>query len=318
MYVQCVYVCVCAGRCVPPTVTSRSTHSLSDPAVVYGTAAFHAAVFIVGNAVHVVMYYFDFQGLRKYKVEKKDWPWQRGEQNRRDFFALVRKAVGIILFNQLCIGLPLAALSFPNMVSKGWKGDQESIPGALTMVLQVAFCIVAEDFLFCACASCGRTSLPRSPFTFDRPVFFFSFECPDWAHRSLHIRAIYPYVHRFHHKFNNKESTVGVASEAAHPIEFVFANLIPTMAGPTLLGVHQATLFCKPVLLCVCVARLPVTCAPACAGQCGCWCALAKPSTATAGTTSRGCRTASCRSPAAPPTTFSTTPRTGATLGRFS
>ena len=57
-----------------------------------------------------------------------------------------------------------------------------------------------------------------------------------WAHRSLHeSKLLYKYVHKQHHEF---KGTVGIASEYAHPVELIYANIGTVMAGPVLLGLH--------------------------------------------------------------------------------
>ena len=42
-----------------------------------------------------------------------------------------------------------------------------------------------------------------------------------WAHRALHLPAIYGYVHKVHHQY---KTSIGIASEYAHPVEFIFSN----------------------------------------------------------------------------------------------
>ena len=56
-----------------------------------------------------------------------------------------------------------------------------------------------------------------------------------WAHRMLHHKSIYKYIHKQHHKF---KVTIGIACEYAHPVEDVLANVIPTLSGPLLMGSH--------------------------------------------------------------------------------
>ena len=70
-------------------------------------------------------------------------------------------------------------------------------------MLTVIFCMVCEDFTF------------------------------HMAHRALHWKKIYPYIHKIHHRH---VTTTGIAAEYAHPIEFVFGNLIPSLVGALILG----------------------------------------------------------------------------------
>ncbi|CAM9091170.1 unnamed protein product [Ectocarpus fasciculatus] len=57
-----------------------------------------------------------------------------------------------------------------------------------------------------------------------------------WAHRALHHKSIYKYIHKQHHMF---KVNVAMSAEFANPIEEVFANIIPTMLAVLLLGSHM-------------------------------------------------------------------------------
>jgi sterol desaturase/sphingolipid hydroxylase (fatty acid hydroxylase superfamily) len=60
-----------------------------------------------------------------------------------------------------------------------------------------------------------------------------------WSHRLLHHPLIYKHIHKQHHKF---KATIGIASEYAHPVEAILSNVIPSLAGPFLVGqVHVVT-----------------------------------------------------------------------------
>jgi len=61
-----------------------------------------------------------------------------------------------------------------------------------------------------------------------------------WTHRLLHHPKIYPYIHKKHHEYG---ITISIAAEYAHPLEWVFGNLVPSAMGAKLLGgnVHMAT-----------------------------------------------------------------------------
>eukprot|EP00916_Digyalum_oweni_P003916 GHVL01006984.1.p1 GENE.GHVL01006984.1~~GHVL01006984.1.p1 ORF type:complete len:159 (+),score=23.76 GHVL01006984.1:70-477(+) len=47
-----------------------------------------------------------------------------------------------------------------------------------------------------------------------------------WLHRFLHISYIYKYIHKKHHKYI---VSVSIASQYAHPIESIIANILPTI-----------------------------------------------------------------------------------------
>jgi len=76
-------------------------------------------------------------------------------------------------------------------------------------------------------------------------IFFFML-CEDfcfyWTHRALHSKALYAAIHKMHH---THQTTVGIAAEYAHPVEFVLGNMLPTSVGPMILGprAHMLTIF---------------------------------------------------------------------------
>ena len=55
------------------------------------------------------------------------------------------------------------------------------------------------------------------------------------SHRMLHTKWLYQNVHKVHHQHI---ITVGIAGQYAHPIEYLFGNLVPTIMAPFLLQGH--------------------------------------------------------------------------------
>lgn len=61
-----------------------------------------------------------------------------------------------------------------------------------------------------------------------------------WGHRLLHHKSIYKYIHKQHHRF---KVNIGIASEFAHPVEDLLANIIPTLGGSLVMGSHPVTIW---------------------------------------------------------------------------
>lgn len=75
---------------------------------------------------------------------------------------------------------------------------------------------------------------------------FFCMLCEDFTfyftHRLMHWGPFYKRIHKIHHSY---KTTVGIAAEYCHPVEFVFSNMLPSAIGPALLGpkAHIVTVF---------------------------------------------------------------------------
>jgi methylsterol monooxygenase len=50
----------------------------------------------------------------------------------------------------------------------------------------------------------------------------------------------YQRIHKIHHEFR---APISIASEYAHPVEFVASNMLPLLAGPLLMGSHMVTVW---------------------------------------------------------------------------
>lgn len=103
------------------------------------------------------------------------------------------------------------------MVLDNWqvKYDMslENIPDWKTLMMNITFCMICEDFGF------------------------------HFMHKLLHLRAIYPYIHKVHHTY---VTTVGIAAEYSHPIDYMLGSIIPGALGGILLGKRMH--FCSVLL----------------------------------------------------------------------
>ena len=63
-----------------------------------------------------------------------------------------------------------------------------------------------------------------------------------FSHRTLHHPWLYPYIHKIHHE---NQVVFVLAAIHTHPIEYIFGNILPMIAGPALLWhrIHRASVF---------------------------------------------------------------------------
>lgn len=91
-----------------------------------------------------------------------------------------------------------------------YKFAPEDLPDVKTFTFTIIFFMMSEDMMF------------------------------HLMHRLLHHRWLYPYVHKLHHEY---KTTVGLAAEYSHPIDFFLTGIVPTTLAGVLLGkyTHIAT-----------------------------------------------------------------------------
>jgi sterol desaturase/sphingolipid hydroxylase (fatty acid hydroxylase superfamily) len=104
----------------------------------------------------------------------------------------------------------------------------------------------AMCFIDCHLSELHRTDLESFPTIFEIVwQITLSMICEDtmfyFTHRTLHHPKLYPWIHKKHHEFY---TTVSIAAEYAHPIEYAFGNVIPVFVFSKLIGsgMHLATL----------------------------------------------------------------------------
>jgi sterol desaturase/sphingolipid hydroxylase (fatty acid hydroxylase superfamily) len=168
----------------------------------------HEMIWLLPNLFFLILYKYDFDFFKKYKVNHVNWPWQN--ENKEEWYTLLKSSIKLVMFNHFVV-VPLLLL--PNLIiNKSPYRLDDSFPSYTEYIIEVVFFIICDDFAFY------------------------------WSHRFLHINSIYPLIHKIHHRYQN---TVSIAAEYAHPIEFLLGNVVPANIGAMILGkrVHIATIY---------------------------------------------------------------------------
>lgn len=172
----------------------------------------HTGVYFVSNMVMYAIYKMKLPFFERYRISDKPWPWENKPEMWNE---LIKKTFKVLALSHFVIVPGITLLESMNGIAM--RTDLESFPEIKEILSQLLFFMFTEDFMFY------------------------------WGHRFLHIPKIYPYIHKIHHEYN---ITVSIAAEYAHPLEFLIGNLIPTNAGPKILGnkVHLVT-YCIWIIL---------------------------------------------------------------------
>ncbi|XP_006815595.1 fatty acid hydroxylase domain-containing protein 2-like [Saccoglossus kowalevskii] len=56
-----------------------------------------------------------------------------------------------------------------------------------------------------------------------------------YSHRIIHHPLLYKHIHKLHHEWT---APIGLTCIYAHPIEFMFSNILPVIGGPIVMGSH--------------------------------------------------------------------------------
>jgi sterol desaturase/sphingolipid hydroxylase (fatty acid hydroxylase superfamily) len=198
-----------------PSVVGKPLYSLwmslfssQTAAYFWGVILMHHGCFAACNYVMLLIYQADLEFFEKYKVSSQPWPWK---SDQVEFRALMKRLARTLTVN---LALITPGVLLVSMLVGGVRirFSVEEFPSAWEVLSHHSCFILAEDCLFY------------------------------WSHRVLHSHPwLYSSVHKQHHEFR---ITIGIASEYAHPLEFIFGNILPSSAGALLLGsnVHFSTL----------------------------------------------------------------------------
>jgi sterol desaturase/sphingolipid hydroxylase (fatty acid hydroxylase superfamily) len=163
------------------------------------------------NLAMWAIYRIELPFFERYKINSNPWPWY---ENKAEWKVLMAKSIKLTAFNAL---VTLPTLLMFNLASNNWEFKYsvaiEDLPDWQTLMIQVLFCMICEDFGF------------------------------HFSHRFLHWRAIYPYIHKIHHQHI---TTVGIAAWYSHPIEFLLGAALPGNLGGLILGKNMH--FCTMLL----------------------------------------------------------------------
>ena len=88
--------------------------------------------------------------------------------------------------------------------------ETEKLADSCQLFYHILFCVIMNDFAF------------------------------HFSHKFMHCEWLYKEFHYIHHQYNNP---IGISAEYSHPVEYVFATIIPATLGPILLGknIHITT-----------------------------------------------------------------------------
>ncbi|EQC39812.1 hypothetical protein SDRG_03234 [Saprolegnia diclina VS20] len=136
------------------------------------------------------------------------WVQKYKIQDKPNTWAMTAKCLKLLAFNHVIVQLPMMISSHSSLTMLGF-GMEAPLPTAWTIFWKVMVSAVLEDF--------------------------YNY----WAHRFLHWKKIYKYIHKLHHEY---AAPFGITAEYAHPAETLILGL-GTFLGPLLLTRHLLTLW---------------------------------------------------------------------------
>jgi len=170
----------------------------NDDAVIFSllTSIVHTGAYVIINSMFGAMDYFKL--FQQYKLHRKAYMQPK--------VSLVTKTLMEAAFSQLVVN-PLAAwyILYPAFTNFGMMSLDDPLPDYMHIFTTMCLANVFNG------------------------VFFYT------AHRIVHSKALYVYIHKQHHEY---AGTMGIAAEYANPVEQVLANMIPTLGGVFLARTH--------------------------------------------------------------------------------
>jgi sterol desaturase/sphingolipid hydroxylase (fatty acid hydroxylase superfamily) len=166
---------------------------------------FGATDLVLGGtvAMHTVVYWGFGLTMMAFDSRLQKWKLQPDKAPSKEMY---KRLFARVLSNQ-------AMLFILSAIARKFKAVQEHcqamaevpIPSVRRTIMEVVFHFAVNDV-----------------------VFYF-------AHGLLHTPFFYKRIHKIHHEF---KAPIALASEYAHPLEYIFSNVIPGALGPHLLNSH--------------------------------------------------------------------------------
>lgn len=163
------------------------------------------------------LYLLELPFFERYKAEEDPWPWK---EDRQKWWRLFLDTALLVGFNVLVLVPIIAFAQLMLGILVDLDFGKETVPTTGKFLSQMIFCAFCDD------------------------LFFY------FSHRLLHTKWLYQNIHKVHHKHID---TLWYAASAAHPIEYIFGNVLPATSGVLILGrsIHVTTavgwLFSKSV-----------------------------------------------------------------------
>lgn len=153
---------------------------------------------MITHLFYLGLYLWQNPFLEQFKITPGPWPWETDPEFKPKLY----RAFKVVGFNVFVL-IPLFNYVGVKYDTLNYRMKHEEIPNFFVFCIQVIFMTMCEDFMFYH------------------------------THRLLHHPKLYPLIHKEHHKFFD---TIVIASMNALPLEFLFANALPTTLGAILLN----------------------------------------------------------------------------------